>query len=49
MPAMRDAPFSLAQRLWIYQRERIPLFRTGLLLAVFTSASVTVSANLARR
>ena len=39
----------LAQKLWIYQRERFPLFRTGLLLAVFTAASISVSANLAGR
>jgi 4-hydroxybenzoate polyprenyltransferase len=46
---MTDVALSLPERLWIYQRERIPLAKTGLLLAVFTSASVTVSANLAHR
>jgi 4-hydroxybenzoate polyprenyltransferase len=40
---------NLAQKLWIYQGERFPLFRTGLLLAVFTAASISVSANLAGR
>jgi len=42
-----DAP--LLERLWIYQRERFPLFKTSVLLLVFTAASVTVSATLARR
>jgi 4-hydroxybenzoate polyprenyltransferase len=40
---------TLAQKLWIYQRERFPLLRTGLLLAVFTAASINVSAGLAGR
>ena len=37
------------QRLWIYQRERFPLARTALLLAVFSAASINVSALLAGR
>ena len=40
---------ALAHKLWIYQRERFPLFRTSLLLVVFTAASISVSANLAAR
>jgi 4-hydroxybenzoate polyprenyltransferase len=40
---------TLVQNLWIYQRERFPLWRTGLLLIVFTAASINVSANLAGR
>jgi UbiA prenyltransferase family len=44
-----EASTPLARKLWIYQRERFPLFRTGLLLAVFTAASISVSANLAGR
>ncbi len=36
-------------RLWIYQRERIPLLKTATLLAVFSAASVNVSALLAER
>jgi 4-hydroxybenzoate polyprenyltransferase len=43
------APPSLAERLWIYQRERFPLGKTGLLLAVFSAASLSVSAHLAHR
>ncbi|MCY6383003.1 UbiA family prenyltransferase [Hoeflea prorocentri] len=39
----------LLRRLWIYQRERIPLFKTAVLLAVFSAASVNVSALLAGR
>ena len=37
------------RRLWIFQSERFPLFKTALLLAVFTSASISVSAQLAGR
>ena len=40
---------SLWHRLWIYQRERIPLGRTALLLAVFSAASINISAQLAGR
>ncbi|KQN90115.1 manganese transporter permease [Sphingomonas sp. Leaf231] len=36
-------------RLAIYQRERFPLARTALLVAVFSSASVSASAHLAGR
>lgn len=39
----------LPRRLWIYQAERIPLFKTVTLLAVFSAASVNVSALLAGR
>lgn len=39
----------LPRRLWIYQAERIPLFKTLALLAVFSAASVNVSALLADR
>jgi 4-hydroxybenzoate polyprenyltransferase len=46
---MTEPTASLAQRLWAYQRERFPLGKTALLLAVFASASVTISANLAHR
>jgi 4-hydroxybenzoate polyprenyltransferase len=35
--------------LWIYQRERFPLARTGPLLAVFSAASIAVSAGMAGR
>ena len=37
------------RRLWTYQAERFPLFKTTLLLAAFTSASINVSAMLANR
>jgi 4-hydroxybenzoate polyprenyltransferase len=39
----------LAARLWTYQAERFPLGRTAALLAVFTAASINVSAVLAGR
>lgn len=39
----------LARRLWLYQAERFPIFKTALLLAVFSSASITVSAHLGGR
>jgi len=42
-------PRSLTERLWIYQRERFPLGKTALLLAVFSAASLSVSAHLAGR
>jgi 4-hydroxybenzoate polyprenyltransferase len=44
-----EAALPIARRLWIYQRERFPLARTALLLAVFTAASINVSAHLAGR
>lgn len=37
------------QILWAYQKERFPLAKTGPLLAVFSSASISVSAELAGR
>ena len=39
----------LAARLWAYQAERFPLARTVPMLAAFSFASVTASANLAHR
>jgi hypothetical protein len=44
-----EAKLSVWRRLWIYQRERFPVLRTALLLAVFTVASINVSAHLAGR
>lgn len=35
--------------LWIYQKERFPLFKTSPLLAVFSAASLSVSAELSGR
>jgi 4-hydroxybenzoate polyprenyltransferase len=46
---MSEADLSVLQRLWIYQRERIPLGKTAVLLAVFSAASINVSAQLAGR
>lgn len=46
-PAENERP--ILWRLWVYQRERIPLARTATLLAVFSAASVNVSALLADR
>ncbi|NNF71228.1 MAG: UbiA family prenyltransferase [Rhodobacteraceae bacterium] len=40
---------SLGARLWTYQAERFPLFRTVPLLAVFSAASINVSAVMAGR
>ena len=40
---------SFAARLWVYQAERFPLAKTVPLLAVFSAASITVSAVLAGR
>jgi len=40
---------SILGRLWIYQSERFPLAKTVPLLAVFSAASITVSATLANR
>jgi 4-hydroxybenzoate polyprenyltransferase len=39
----------LVARLWVYQAERFPLIRTAPLVAAFSAASVTASANLAGR
>jgi len=39
----------LASRLWTYQAERFPLGKTALLLAVFSTASISLSAHLADR
>lgn len=40
---------SLIKRIWIYQAERFPIFKTALLLAVFSAASISVSAHLGDR
>lgn len=40
---------SLLKRLHLYQAERFPLVKTSVLLAVFSSASISVSAQLAAR
>jgi UbiA prenyltransferase family len=40
---------SLARRLWIYQSDRFPIGKTALLLAVFSAASISVSAHLSGR
>lgn len=45
----QEMALPLAERLWIYQRERFPLARTALLVAVFSAASVNVSALLGDR
>lgn len=47
MPTL--TPPSLLARLWVYQSERFPLSKTVPLLAVFSAASITVSATLAGR
>jgi hypothetical protein len=42
-------PVSPFARLWIYQAERFPLVKNGLLIAVFACSGVTLSAVLASR
>jgi hypothetical protein len=37
------------RRTWIYQNERFPVLKTGILLLAFTAASISVSAHLAGR
>ena len=39
----------MLKRLWTYQAERFPLGKTALLLAVFSAASISLSAHLADR
>ncbi len=46
---MNEQSLPLLKRLWIYQGERIPLFKTAILLFAFSAASVNVSAMLAER
>ncbi|MGI9522850.1 MAG: UbiA family prenyltransferase [Hyphomicrobiaceae bacterium] len=47
--AAQQAVIPLWQRLWIYQAERFPVFKTAILLAAFGSASINVSAFLGGR
>jgi UbiA prenyltransferase family len=47
MVAETDLP--LLRKLWIYQSERFPVARTATLLAVFSAASINVSAGFAGR
>jgi 4-hydroxybenzoate polyprenyltransferase len=49
MNEQSEQSLPLLKRLWIYQGERIPLFKTAILLAAFSAASVNVSALLAAR
>lgn len=44
-----ESALPIWKRLWIYQGERIPLAKTATLLAVFSAASINVSAMLAGR
>ncbi len=46
---MTDDTAPYLSRLWIYQSERFPLAKTVPLLAVFSAASITISAVLAER
>ena len=46
---MWEAAIPLLQRLWIYQGERFPLAKTALLLGVFASAGINLSAQLSNR
>lgn len=49
MESQTENTLPLFKRLWIYQSERIPLAKTAILLAVFSAASINVSALLASR
>lgn len=49
VPVSPDALPPLLRRLWTYQAERFPLLKTSILLAVFTAASISVSAHLGGR
>lgn len=49
MTADTQTQTPLLKALWIYQAERFPLFRTALLIAVFSAASLCVSAQLGGR
>lgn len=44
-----ETGLSLPRRLWIYQAERFPLGRTALLIAVFSAAGISASAQFAGR
>jgi hypothetical protein len=44
-----ETDLSLLRKLWIYQSERFPVARTATLLAVFSAASINVSAGFAGR
>ncbi|MEJ6397347.1 UbiA family prenyltransferase [Yoonia sp. 208BN28-4] len=46
---LNERKMKLSKRLWLYQVERFPLFKTVPLLAVFSAASITISAVLADR
>lgn len=49
MDMQTENALPLLRRLWIYQSERIPLAKTAILLAIFSAASINVSAFLANR
>ena len=49
MPTHPQADAGVLARLWIYQAERFPIFKTALLLAVFSAASISVSSHLSGR
>ncbi len=49
IPKHPQADASFFKRLWIYQSERFPIFKTALLLVVFSAASISVSAHLGGR
>jgi hypothetical protein len=44
-----EARLPLGRRLWIYQAERFPVLRSGLLIAMFSAAGVSLSAVLGGR
>lgn len=41
-----EATFNLAQRLWVYQAERFPVIKHGLLIAAFSSCGICLSTLL---
>jgi len=46
---MKKSQAGFCKRLWIYQAERFPLGKTGILLLAFSASSVSASAQLAGR
>ncbi len=49
LPRHPAADQPLWKKLWIYQADRFPIFKTTLLLGVFSAASISVSAHLGDR
>ena len=46
---MSESNLPLLKKLWIYQAERFPIFKTAALVAIFSAASISTSAHFAHR